>query len=75
MALIRNLNKIARNSRLQTEVESSYNTLISGGKKYIQINTYGSSERLHKGVVSQTLQMDEQTAKQLVEIIKSEYNY
>ncbi len=63
------MTKIVRNSILQTEVESSYNTLISGGK----INTYGSPERLHKGVVSQTLQMDEQTAKQLVEIINREY--
>jgi hypothetical protein len=52
MALIRNLSKISRNSRLQTEAESTYNVLVQNGKKYIQINTYGSKERVHTNVVS-----------------------
>ncbi|WP_431090320.1 hypothetical protein [Paenibacillus sp. 8b26] len=74
MALIRNLSKITRNSRLQTEAESTYNVLIQDGKKYIQINTYGSKERVHTNVVSQSIQLDEQTAKQLLDIIKTEYS-
>lgn len=74
MALIRNLSKISRNSRLQTEAESTYNILVKNGKKYIQINTYGSKERVHTNVVSQTIQIDEQTAKQLLDIIKSEFS-
>ncbi len=74
MALIRNLSKISRNSRLQSEAEATYNVVVQNGKKYIQINTYGSKERVHTNSVSQTLQLDEQTAKQLLEIIKSEYS-
>lgn len=74
MALIRNLSKISRNSRLQTEADSTYNVLVQNGKKYIQINTYGSKERVHTNVVSQSIQIDEQTAKQLLDIIRSEYS-
>lgn len=74
MALIRGLTKITRNSRVQIEAESTYNILIQNGKKYIQINTYGSKERIHTNVVSQTIQLDEQSAKQLLEIIKSEFS-
>ncbi|OMD42663.1 hypothetical protein [Paenibacillus odorifer] len=74
MALIRSLTKITRNSRLQIEAESTYNILIQNGKKFIQINTYGSKERVHTNVVSQTIQLDEQSARQLFEIIKSEFS-
>jgi hypothetical protein len=74
MALIRNLSKISRNSRLQTEADSTYNVLIQNGKKFIQINTYGSKERVHTDVVSQSIQLDEQSAKQLIDIIKSEFS-
>lgn len=74
MALIRRLTKITRNSRLQIEAESTYNILIQNGKKFIQINTYGSKERVHTNVVSQTIQLDEQSARQLLGIIKSEFS-
>jgi hypothetical protein len=74
LALIRSLSKITRNSRLQTEAESTYNVLIQNGQKFIQINTYGSKERVHTNVVSQSIQLDEHSAKQLIEIIKSEFS-
>lgn len=75
MALVKNICKISRNSRLQTEAECTYNTLTQDGKKFIQINTYGTKERVHKNVVSQSIQLDEQSAKQLYEIIRSEYSF
>lgn len=74
MALVKSINKISRNSRLQTEADCTYNTLSQEGKKYIQINTYGTKERLHKNVVSQSIQFDEQSARQLYEIIKKEFS-
>lgn len=73
MALIRRLTKISRNSRLQAEAESTYNILVHNGQKFLQINTYGSKDRVHTNVVSQTIQIDEQSAKQLLEIIKTEF--
>uniref|UniRef100_A0A4Y8Q3M6 Methionyl-tRNA formyltransferase n=2 Tax=Paenibacillus athensensis TaxID=1967502 RepID=A0A4Y8Q3M6_9BACL len=73
MALIRHLSKISRNSRVQAEAESTYNIVIQNGRKYIQINTYGSKDRVHTNMVSQTLQLDEQSAKQLFDILKAEF--
>ncbi|PUA40822.1 methionyl-tRNA formyltransferase [Paenibacillus elgii] len=58
---------------MQTEAECTYNILVHNGRKYIQINTYGSKERVHTNVVSQSIQLDEQSAKQLIDIIKTEY--
>jgi hypothetical protein len=72
MALINGLEKISRNAHVQNEVDASYNILNKDGRKYIQINTYGSKERKAKGVVSQTIQFNEQSAKQLAEIINRE---
>lgn len=73
MALINKLEKIGRNASVHDEVHASYNILEKNGKKYIQINTYGSSERKAKGVVSQTLQFSDEGAQQLLEIIEREY--
>lgn len=74
VALINDLSKAPRNSRLQNEAECTYNVLVENGKKYVQLNTYGSKERLHKHVVSQTIQFNEQSAKQLIQILKSEFS-
>lgn len=74
MALIKRLDPITRNAQVQKEVQASYNVLVSSGEKYVQINTYGSSERQEKGVVSQTLQINKEAAVQLVDILRREFN-
>ncbi|MGI3169209.1 hypothetical protein ACRARG_08665 [Pseudooceanicola sp. C21-150M6] len=43
------------------------------GQKLLQLNTYGSSDRELPGKVSQTLQFGETTAKQLFEILRTEF--
>lgn len=51
-----------------------YDNLITvSGEEYLQINTYGSKERVNTEVVSQTIQLDQldlQTVTQLIDIIK-----
>lgn len=74
MALIEKLNKIDRNSSVQNPVEAAYNIVEKDGERYLQINTYGSSVRKAKGEVSQTIQFNRESAKQLTEIIKTELN-
>ncbi|MHB8065694.1 MAG: hypothetical protein ACYDG2_24260 [Ruminiclostridium sp.] len=73
MALVKKLVKISKNSRLQAEAECTYNIIVEGGEKYMQINTYGSSERVNKNVASQTLQFNQQSASQLFDILKKEF--
>ncbi|GAA0337628.1 hypothetical protein GCM10008967_29860 [Bacillus carboniphilus] len=72
MALINKMERISRNSKVHAEVETSYNVVIKNGKKYVQLNTYGSRERKQKGEVSQTIQLSEEAINKLQEIIKNE---
>lgn len=62
-----------RSPKEQTEVNCSY-FVFDGcdGKKYIQLETYGSSSREIPGKTSQVLRLDENTARQLIGIIQAE---
>ncbi|WP_424765710.1 hypothetical protein [Paenibacillus sp. sgz302251] len=72
MAQISSFKEITRNSKVQGEIEAGFNTFTSQGKKYFQITTWGSKNREIKGAASQTLQLNEQSARELVELIQSE---
>lgn len=71
MALIRNLEKRVINARVHEEVKADYNVVVQDGQKYLQINTYGSENRPTQKV-SQTIQLNEDSARQLLGIIKAE---
>lgn len=70
MALVNKMEKISRNSKVHAEVEATYNIITQAGRKYVQINTYGSSDRKEKGVVSQTIQLSEEAINQLKRIVE-----
>ena len=76
MALIiqQKIKKINKNSRIQKETECTYNVFQIDEIKYIQFDTYGTSERKSESKSSQTIQFDKDTAKYLIEILKSEFN-
>jgi hypothetical protein len=75
MAMVKNLEKTIMNARVHAEVKADYNVLIKDGEKYFQINTYGSENRVIKKKVSQALQFNEESAKQLFEILKKEFGF
>ena len=62
-----------RNS-VHDKVYTTYSTFNYGGKHYVQIDMYGRSDREMPGKISQTVQLDEESAKYLFELIKKEYN-
>lgn len=76
MALIvwQKIIKINKNSRVQKETECTYNVFRINESKYIQFDTYGSSERKSDSKSSQTIQFDKETAKFIIKILKSEFN-
>jgi hypothetical protein len=45
----------------------------SDGKKYVQLDTYGSSDREFTDKVSQSIQFDEAAAAQLLELIRTTF--
>jgi hypothetical protein len=77
MALI-NLKKIKRiekeRNSIHKEVESSYSSFTnSSGEKYLQLDTYGSSDREFQGKISQSVQVDKKTAQELIKVLKREF--
>lgn len=75
MALITadNLKKLdkQRNS-VHAPVDATYSSFEKNGKKYFQIDTYGSDERKLTQKTSQVIQFDADTAGSLMEIMKNE---
>lgn len=56
-----------------TEVDCRVAKFVVAGRPYVQLNTYGSSERQDEGTVSQTLQFGEDEARALRSIIDQHF--
>lgn len=74
MALIRKFEKLGLQvEKVHGKVACTYTAFrATDGKRYFQIDTYGSPERKLKGKKSQTIQLDEDSAKELVALLKVE---
>jgi hypothetical protein len=55
--------------RLHTVVDCRYSTFHIDGRTYLQIDTYGTNERDVVGAISQSIQLDRETAAQLKRIL------
>ncbi len=74
MALIRSfeLKSMERNS-VHKEIGATYTPFHKDGKTFIQIDSYGTSDRQIPGKKSQSIQLDETGAKTLFAILKREF--
>jgi len=73
MAVITNFKPIgvsARSSVHRSEVECGWAIFTTAGRTYLQLDTYGSQTRAIPGKVSQTIQVDEDAARQLKRLIE-----
>lgn len=57
-----------------SEVECVYNVGYVEEKKYVVLSTYGSSNRKKEGAASQVIHIEKESAKQLIEIFKQEFD-
>lgn len=64
--------EISRPSRHKT-VEASFSIVEVDGERVLQIDSYGSPDRVLPGKVSQSLQFGPSAAKQLYEILLKEF--
>lgn len=72
MALITkdNLKKIDKDrNSVHSKTKATYTVFTSEGKKYFQIDTYGSNAREMKDKISQSVQIDEDMAKELIKLM------
>jgi hypothetical protein len=73
MALVTEFEKVSKERySVHGPVECSYMIFTApGGKRYLQLDTYGSRERQIKGKISQSIQLDAAAATELKRIIDS----
>lgn len=72
MALITkdNIKKMDKDRNcVHSKVRATYTSFTSDGKTYFQIDTYGSPNRELKDKISQSIQVDKETAKELIKIL------
>ena len=69
---MKKLNK-ERNT-VQDEVSATYTVFEKFGEKYFQIDTYGRSDRVETEKASQIIQFDEVSAKELIKLLRTEFN-
>jgi hypothetical protein len=71
MALIRSFTPIGAGAsgRVHGEVGCGWAIFNSHGRRYLQLETYGSPTRAIPGKVSQTIQLDEDGARELRRLI------
>lgn len=76
MALLKieNIIKITKNSHLHKTTDCTYNVFTKDDKKYIQFDTYGSTDRRTTPKPSQTIQFDKSTADFIIGILKKEFD-
>jgi hypothetical protein len=56
-----------------TSAECGYRAFDSGGRRFLQLDTYGSDDRAIPGKVSQSLQLDVESARQLTKILEGAF--
>lgn len=77
MALIEKMkfSKITKDRiRVHEPAEATYSVFSDGNNTYFQIDTYGSDSRKDKGKISQSIQIDKETALELIQILQKELN-
>ena len=63
-----------RNS-VYDKVAATYKTFTINENRYLQIDTYGRLTRKDKNKVSQSIQIDEGTAKELYDVLRKTFNF
>lgn len=61
-------------NKVHDPIEASFTSFADGDRKYVQIDTHGRATREIPGKKSQTIQLDETSARRLVEILTKEFD-
>lgn len=72
---IRHIKRIEKNiNYIHDRVNATYTVFEKDGKKYLQIDTYGRIERENPEKISQSIQLDKETARFLTDLIETEFD-
>ena len=74
MAIVRSLKPSQNSARPHpTAVDCEWQIVESGDGRLLQLSTYGSDQRASQPKVSQTIQIDESVARELLKIISQAF--
>lgn len=74
MALIKNYQSVSSDAqRVHRPVTCGYRAFTVDGRRILQLDTYGSTERKILDKVSQTIQLDADSARELLMIIEESF--
>lgn len=59
---------------VHTEVQTTYTSFVADGKKYFQIDIYGKVQREMPGKISQSIQLNKDSALFLIKLLKQEFD-
>lgn len=59
--------------RQHDAVRATYDVFEIDGRRFIQIDTYGSNNREYQDVISQSIQLDENSVHELMKLLKSHF--
>lgn len=59
---------------IHDKVTATYTVFYDKEKKYLQLDTYGRDDRAIPNKISQSFQIDEETAKYLVKLLVKEFD-
>ncbi len=78
MAFVENIDRDDKRFKVRHRTTAPCGYIVGqdcNGRRILQLNTYGSPDREIRGRVSQTLQFDELSAKQLYDVLKAEFGF
>lgn len=71
---LKNIEKIQKQrNTVHDKVYTTYTIFEQGNTKYIQFDTYGRVERENPEKISQSIQLDKETAKYIVNLLTQEF--
>ncbi|GGZ43805.1 hypothetical protein ACFC5H_29050 [Streptomyces rochei] len=74
MALIEKFQSVSSDTqRVHGPVTCGYRTFTVEGRRILQLDTYGSTERLIPDKISQSIQLDAESARELLKLITDSF--
>lgn len=73
---IKHIEKLEKDRNfVHDKVYATYSVFDELGEHYVQIDTYGRSNRELPGKISQSIQLDKTSAKVLFDLLKTEFDF
>ena len=71
---VENFTHTIKNNKVHDKTIAEYSFFYNNDELYFQIDTYGTNRRQNQNKVSQSIQLNRDTAQYLINILKNNFN-